>query len=469
MKKVFLVSLFLLLLASEALPQEQEFIVTLDEQTRNRVDKHQALINHVLPPIFAAPGDDGLGDELTKRCIEPAKPGGLEFSLLEAGNLMARLTPEQAQTCASAAGVKSVVPNESAVPHLDTSVKVMSAPSAWSQGAEGSGSVVVVLDTGVDAEHPFLKGRVIHEACFSASNPAKHKRSACPNGANFQVAQGAALPPKKNISSKYHGTHIAGIIAGSRVTEEFIDLEGAKRTVTFSGVAPEAKIIAIQVFHVVSDPANLLACFPQVSPCMRSDILDQLKALDYVESIAKDYNIVAVNMSLGAAARDACDDHPFKMRVDRLKALGIDVVASSGNEGTDGKVSLPACVSSITSVGSISDDGNVAKSSNFSAALIDLLAPGVSIRSATPGGAYFFSSGTSQAAGHVSGALAVLRSRDRKLSVADVSNKFPQVTRDYALELKTTGTKSGRLINGRKEEASIADLKNVLEEGMDSR
>src|SRR4029078_10523763 len=106
----------------------------------------------------------------------------------------------------------------------------------------GTGTVVAILDTGVDASHPFLAGKVIDEACFS-STIAGLSQSVCPNGTGQQCGTGAAAPC--SLDSCLHGTHVAGIATGN----------GASAGQPFSGVAKGARIVAVQVFSIVTDPA----------------------------------------------------------------------------------------------------------------------------------------------------------------------------------------------------------------------
>src|SRR5204863_97317 len=99
-----------------------------------------------------------------------------------------------------------------------------------------------VLDTGVDAAHPFLDGKVVAEACFSTS-AAGTTESFCPNGQDEQIGAGAGAPCP--LPDCLHGTHVAGIAAGH-------DASGLH---TASGVAKGAQVIAVQVFSKIIDAA----------------------------------------------------------------------------------------------------------------------------------------------------------------------------------------------------------------------
>jgi subtilisin family serine protease len=74
---------------------------------------------------------------------------------------------------------------------LAQSGPLVRAPDAWARGARGAGRAVAILDTGVDASHPFLAGRVTAEACFSTSSPSQGSTTVCPDGSNQQVGPGA--------------------------------------------------------------------------------------------------------------------------------------------------------------------------------------------------------------------------------------------------------------------------------------
>jgi subtilisin len=296
-------------------------------------------------------------------------------------------------------------------PVLSGSVPLIQADQAWDAGYDGNGTVVAVLDSGVDSTHPFLSGKVVGEACYS-STVAGVSQSLCPNGLEQQIGTGAAAPCA--LSSCTHGTHVAGIAAGN----------GATAGQTFSGVAKSAQIMAVQVFSEVIDAETCGG----TAPCMGGFTSDIIAALERVYSVALagQLNIVAVNMSLGGGSFAApCDDEPYKPSIDHLRAIGIASVVASGNSFDPVSIGSPACVSSAISVGSTTKADKVSWFSNISP-FVSLLAPGDSINSSVPGGGYEVMSGTSMAAPHVAGAWAAIRQGAPGASVTAVLNALRQ-------------------------------------------
>jgi uncharacterized repeat protein (TIGR01451 family) len=178
------------------------------------------------------------------------------------------------------------------------------------------------------------------------------------------------------------------------------------------GVAREAKIIAVQVFSLGIHPA---ACggFPNCLPAFSADII---KGLERVYELRNTYNIAVVNMSLGSGEfAAACDNAngttlATKAAVDLLRSAGIATIAASGNSGATAAMAQPACISSVISVGATNDFDVITSFSNI-ASFLDLLAPGVSISSAIPGGGVAQFNGTSMASPMAAGAWAVMKQK----------------------------------------------------------
>jgi subtilisin family serine protease len=252
---------------------------------------------------------------------------------------------------------------------LDVSVPYIGGKFAQDSGFKGSGTNVVIIDTGVEKSHPFFQNRVVLEACFA---------DVCPNGTDEMIGEGAAKPVH------FHGTHVAGIAAGYDST--------------MSGVAPQVGIIAVNIF----DPYGIA--------------YDEsiIRALRWVHTISSQYDIAAVNMSLGTSTvfKTTCDNYIPEMTeaIESLKYKGIATVVSAGNSYSVG-MSSPACISSAVSVAAMSSyTGKITTFSNVSQ-YTTLSAPGQTIKSSGLMGTYRTASGTSMAAPHVTGAIAVYRNK----------------------------------------------------------
>ncbi|WP_150283522.1 S8 family serine peptidase [Rummeliibacillus sp. TYF-LIM-RU47] len=282
---------------------------------------------------------------------------------------------------------------------------LMNAESAWSAGFTGKGKSVAILDTGVDRSHPFLKGKVVYEACFSSNRNC--------DGKTATTGEGAAN------DTEGHGTHVAGIAAGN--------------TTNFSGVAKEANILAIKVLADKDGEGNF------------SDLLN---GLERVYLLRNQYDISAINMSLGGGKYSSTCDSSYtsiKNIVDNLKSAGIATIAASGNDSYKSAISAPACISSVVSVGSTNDYDQVSSFSN-SVSFLDLLAPGDPVYSSLPGGGYGYLSGTSMATPQVTGGFALVRQKypnstvdqilsymkEDGVSVKDKANNIPTPRLDFS-------------------------------------
>lgn len=288
-------------------------------------------------------------------------------------------------------------------PSLAQSVPLIKADNAWSKGIGGAGQVVAILDTGVQLNHEMFSDKIVSQACYSTTSAALGATSLCPGQAASSTATGSGADCPTSIDGCGHGTHVAGIAAG--------------QSANLSGVAKDAKIIAIQVFSRVGNRAQAFAS-------------DYIKALERVYALRNDFNIAAVNMSLGGDKYSGhCDSRPAKAIIDQLKAAGIATIVASGNEGYKDGIAEPACISSAISVGATDKNNQVAAFSNSTAEALDLLAPGVSIQSAIAGTAhngYGIKQGTSMAAPHVTGAWALLKQLDPEKSVDAALNTLQE-------------------------------------------
>ncbi|MBY6243812.1 S8 family serine peptidase [Methylosinus sp. Sm6] len=272
---------------------------------------------------------------------------------------------------------------------LALTVPFIGMPNVHAAGGTGAGYAVAQIDDGIQRDHVFLGASRLYsgrEACFLDTND-------CPNGTNEQIGTGASAA----AAGASHGTHTAGIAVGKRAT-------GAPD----KGVAPSAKLVPINIFgpNASVSQATILRAFEHVED------------LVLLSSGSNPLKIASINMSVGGGA-DAgnCDADSqmalLKPVIDNLRKKGVLSVVSAGNDGETGRMSFPACLSSIVSVAATSRAGVVASYTNISPTT-DLFAPGGELGgdcviSSVPTNAFDAKCGTSMAAPHVAGAVATLR------------------------------------------------------------
>ncbi|MET9588013.1 S8 family serine peptidase [Streptomyces sp. NPDC006539] len=251
---------------------------------------------------------------------------------------------------------------------LDRSTAQINAPTAWKAGYEGQGVKVAVLDTGVDANHPDLAGRITQAKDFSGSGNT---------GDHFG-----------------HGTHVASIVGGS----------GAASSGTRRGVAPKADLLIGKVLddNGFGDESGIIA------------------GMEW----ATDEHAKVVNMSLGASIETDGTD-PLSEAVNNLTAsTGTLFVVAAGNDGPGtSTVGTPGAADAALTVGAVDRDDSLAPFSSRGprfgdgAVKPDVTAPGVGIVAARAAGTtlgdpidanYVSLSGTSMATPHVAGAAALL-------------------------------------------------------------
>lgn len=212
--------------------------------------------------------------------------------------------------------------------------------------SSGSGVKVAVVDTGIDTDHPDLKDNLAGCVNFIQS----WKTCEDDNG---------------------HGTHVSGIIAAEN------------NNLGVVGVAPQAKIYALKVLN-------------RRGSGYLSDIIE---ALDWAVS----NHLQVVNMSLGTTS----DVASFHVAVQKVNAAGIIQVAAAGNSGpSSNSVNYPAKYPEVIAV-SATDSNDQVPSWSSRGPEVDLAAPGVSINSTYLKGGYKVLSGTSMAAPHVTGTVAL--------------------------------------------------------------
>ncbi|MGU3496150.1 S8 family peptidase [Xanthobacteraceae bacterium A53D] len=307
--------------------------------------------------------------------------------------------------------VRRVVPDTLMTAFLPESTKLIHAPDLWSKATRGSGVSVAILDTGVQRNHPFFAKRIVAEACFSSNSPANGSRSLCPNGQAEQIGAGAgdACDYRAITANCVHGTHVAGIAAGAG---------GRLKDVTLDGVAPAANIVAVQVFSRFEGEAR---CGKGEKACINAWTSDVIKGLLYVERIARQQKVAAINLSLGGGKLEsACDlQSAYGDVVARITKAGIAVVAAAGNNAYVGAVTEPGCIGTAITVGAVDKSDKIDTRYSNTADMVDLVAPGTQILSAAAG-SYHKLDGTSMAAPHVAGLIALLKSKHPEATVDEL-------------------------------------------------
>ncbi|MCL3817768.1 S8 family serine peptidase [Aeromicrobium wangtongii] len=230
--------------------------------------------------------------------------------------------------------------------------------------SSGKRAVVAVIDTGVWANHPDLKGRVLKGRDFIENDRSAGDR----NG---------------------HGTHVAGIIAAKANNKRGI-----------AGVAPSTKILPVRVLNAAGAGNTATV------------------ARGIVYAVNKKADVI--NLSLAGVQSDA----QLQAAIRYAQSRNVVVVAAAGNRGCGAPASYPAAYPGVIGVGAIHRNGGVDRYSNCGS-YVDLVAPGTSIRSTVIrhpslglpcqyGKDYCMMSGTSMAAPHVAAAAAILKSRTKR-------------------------------------------------------
>jgi thermitase len=244
---------------------------------------------------------------------------------------------------------------------------------------------VAVLDTGVNLDHPELRGKIVDKADFV-------DLKGLDTSSFVGDFLGADNDPEDELG---HGTHVAGIIAGEGVAMD-------------PGIVPECRLLAVRVLATLQagDRRQGAGVVDNINPAIKW---------------AVDRGADVINMSLGI--RHTGGGLPHEDVIRYALAHGVSVVAASGNDGTDTKY-YPGALPGVIAVGAVDDTGRVAPFTSYGAR-ITVVAPGVNILSSFAHGHYAVASGTSQASPCVAGAVALLtslaRDNDAPLGVDDIA------------------------------------------------
>jgi subtilisin family serine protease len=265
---------------------------------------------------------------------------------------------------------------------VEWNITAVGAPSVWERGVDGSGIVVAVADTGVDWVHPALQSKYRGVADGAGSHDY-----------NWYDPWDETPAPWDDVG---HGTYTLGTVVGEDGTENRI------------GMAPGAKWIACRNMRSgLGNPGMYIAC-------MEFFLAPFPIGGDPFREGRPELAPHVVNNSWGCPEREGCGAQTLAPALRILHLAGIMMIAAAGNDG-------PACATAgdppansavVFTVGASDESDTLAFfSSRGPAADVvkpDITAPGWMVRSAIPGGKYTISAGTSIAAPHVTGAVALL-------------------------------------------------------------
>jgi hypothetical protein len=274
----------------------------------------------------------------------------------------------------------------------------INALAAWgAYGARGDGVRIGILDTGIDADHPDLKGKVVAWAEFDAD--------------------GNRVRSKPHDSDK-HGTHCAGTLVGGASSGQWI------------GVAPDAELAVALVLNGEQGgtDAQILA------------------GIDWLV----EQNVEVISMSLGGLTLDNETPNTYTEAVITCLRAGIPVVTAIGNDGSQttgspGNDIFAFAVGATDyrdrAAGFSGGRTHIIRESNFIPEELlplpyskpEVSAPGVAIFSSVPGGTWDAFNGSSMATPHVAGAIALV------LSATAIRDRVPEAQRAFVLQDLLTG------------------------------
>lgn len=316
--------------------------------------------------------------------VEKALKGSIKHSYKNIPAMALTLPAEAVEQLAQREDVKRIDLDFQVKTVLNTSREAIQADSSQENyGYVGEGIKVAVIDTGVDKAHPALTHAIVEAVDFTGEGPQDM------NG---------------------HGTHVACIIACDDAT--------------YSGVAPGAQIYSAKALN-------------QNGVGMASDIL---AALDW----AMKQEVDVINLSLGGYIEE-CGLDVFSQILNQVEEAGFLPVVAAGNAGPDSETILsPGCAEKALTVGASLEDQSVASFSSRGPTAEgitkpDVVAPGVNITAAFPGGRFATLSGTSMATPHVSGLAALLLEARPDLSPSEIKTLLQSHAKDLLADPTSQG------------------------------
>ena len=274
------------------------------------------------------------------------------------------------------------------------------APAAWDL-ATGSGVTVAVIDTGI-RPHADLSGQIVAGYDMIKDTAVANDgnaRDSDPSDPGDWTAANECAAGEPASSSSWHGTHVAGTIAAR-----------TNNTSGIAGIAFNAKIQPIRV---------LGKCGGYTSDIADGMIWASGGTVSGLPANATPSRVI--NMSLGGGG--ACDT-TSQNAINSARSRGTAIVVAAGNENQNASNSNPANCSGVITVAATDRNGSRAYYSNYGA-VVALAAPGGDVRSSSSNGilstlnagtqapgadSYAYYQGTSMAAPHVAGVVALMLS-----------------------------------------------------------
>lgn len=296
------------------------------------------------------------------------------------------MSPEAIKEIYSNSDIEFISYDDKVFAQIDIASKTISSHIPHNLGYTGKGVTTAIVDTGVSPH-------------YDLTNPTNRI-------VGFKDFVNNRTEP---YDDNGHGTHVAGIIASN----------GYSSKGKYKGIAPESNILAVKVLDEKGSGST-------------SDIIS---AIQWIIDSKEKYNIKVLNLSFGTPASYRESKDPLVKAANAAIRNGLTVVTAVGNNGPSKKTILsPAISRYVISVGAVDDNKTPEIFDDFIAPFSsrgptndgvrkpDLAAPGVDIMSLSnksPSG-YFSLSGTSMSAPIISGAAALLHSKNRNYSHFDI-------------------------------------------------